>query len=95
MTGLMCPSSGGSVLSFNWAPPSLSADSVIDYVMEVTEYVQPESAIKRVITRPLTPPFTKNVKSGPSASRSTIIIDSGVCECTVPLTLIHCSDVFL
>ena len=94
VTGLVCSSSGGSVLSFNWGPPSLHADSVIDYVVEVTEYVQPESAVKRVITRPLTPPFSKNVKSGtPVLLRA--VVDSGVGECTVPLTLIHCSDVFL
>ena len=91
VTGLVCSSSDGSVLSFNWGPPS---DNVIDYVVEVTEYIQPESAVKRVITRPLTPPFTKNVKSGPPALLRAVV-DSGVGECTVPLTLIHCSDVFL
>ena len=90
----MCSSSGGSVLSFNWTPPSLNADSVIDYVVEVTKYVQPESAVKRVITRPLTPPFAKNVKSGPPASLRAVV-DSGVGGCTVPLTLIHCNNVFL
>ena len=94
MTGLVCSSSGSSVLSFNWGPPSLHADSVIDYVVEVTEYVQPESAVKRAITRPLTPPFSKNVKLGPPASLKAVV-DSGVGECTVPLTLTHCSDVFL
>ena len=82
VTGLMCPSSGGSVLSFNWTPPSLNADNVIDFVVEVTEYVQPESAVKRVITRPLTPPFTKNVKSGPHALLRAVV-DSGVGECTI------------
>ena len=92
MTGLMCPSSGGSVLSFNWTPPSLSADSVIDYVVEVTEHVQPESAVKRVIIRPLTPPFAKNIKPGPHALLRAVV-DSGVGESTVPLTLIHCNDI--
>ena len=90
----MCSSSGGSVLSFNWAPPSLDADNVIDYVVEVTQYVQPESAVKRIITIPLTPIFTKNIKSGPPSSLRAVV-DSGVGECTVPLTLIHCNDVFL
>ena len=94
VTGLVCSSSGGSVLSFNWTPPSLNADNVIDYVVEVTEYVQPESAVKQVIIRSLTSPFTKNVKSGSPASMRAVI-DSGVGECTVPLTLIHCNDVFL
>ena len=94
VTGLMCSSSGGSVLSFNWTPPSLSADSVIDYVVEVTQYVQPESAVKRIITRPFTPPFLENIKSGPPALLRAVV-DSGIGECTVPLTLIHCSDVFL
>ena len=94
VTGLVCSSSGGSVLSFNWTSPSLNADNVIDYVVEVTQYVQPESAVKRVITVTLTPPFSENVKPSPPASLKSSV-DSGVGECTVPLTLIHCSDVFL
>ena len=76
----MCSSSGGSVLSFNWMPPSLNADNVIDYVVEVTKYVQPESAVKRIITRPLTPIFIKNIKSGPPVSLRDVV-DSGVGEC--------------
>ena len=87
----MCSSSGGSVLSFNWTPPSLNADSVIDFVVEVTQYVQPDPIVKQVVTTPLTPPFSENV---PFTS-SMAVVDSGVGECTVPLTLIHCSDVFL
>ena len=80
VTGLVCSSSVGSVLSFNWTPPSLNADSVIDYVVEVTQYVHTESAIKRVTTRPLTPPFAKNVKSG-SHALLRAVVDSGVGEC--------------
>ena len=55
------------------------ADSVIDYVVEVTNFVQPESAVKRVITIPLTSPFAKNVKSDPPASLRAVV-DSGVGE---------------
>ena len=86
MKGLTCSSSGSSVLSFNWTPPSLNADNVVDYVVEVTQYVQPESTVKRLITIPLTPPFYEDV---PAASLMAVV-DSGVGECTLPLKLYSC-----
>ena len=89
MKGLKCSSSGSSVLSFNWTPPSLNADNVVGYIVEVTQYVQPEPAVKQVITIPLTSPFYEDV---PAASLMAVV-DSGVGECTIQLKMYSC-DLF-
>ena len=42
MSDLTCSSTDGSDLFLNWTEPALNAGSVIKYLVEVLQYVQPE-----------------------------------------------------
>ena len=77
MTGLVCSSpanSRGNVLSFNWTPPSLNPDNVVDYVVEVTQYIQ-RGGTKQLESVPLSPPFSRDVKSSDTLM---VLVQSGV-----------------
>ena len=59
----MCPNSDdGGVLRISWGAPSVNAESVVDYVVEVLEYYQPRGS-QVVETRPISSPFRQEVQS--------------------------------
>ena len=58
---LNCSSSGPSELQINWKEPALNADNVVDYVVEVSQYVQPEG-LQVLQLADLDPPFGQAVR---------------------------------
>ena len=61
MRGLSCDATEASVLPISWTPPSLNAEAVNDYLVEVREYVQPQGSRSLQLVD-LSPPFRRVVK---------------------------------
>ena len=56
----MCSSSTASELVITWAEPIINADNVVDYVVGVLQYVQPEGTRELQLVN-LSSPFNRQV----------------------------------
>jgi hypothetical protein len=71
----ICPNlPDDGILNIHWSQPSVNADSVVDYVVEVVEYSH-QSGSRTLKVSPLIPPFRQEEKSG---EELTMAVTSGV-----------------
>lgn len=50
-----------SILTFSWLPSSEQERVMVDYLVEVQQYVQPDQEVKTVALLPLEPVFTRTI----------------------------------